>query len=86
MIRSALLKRTQAALQHKTQFELHITKFAHQLQPVLSTAPVNRPPHIQSTTEREKYRHEHKIKFKRAQADFEEDWTRGHHNRVYTEK
>lgn len=49
MFRS-LLKRS--SLVHQTVFGMNITRFAHQLQPVLSTAPANRPPHVQSTTDR----------------------------------
>lgn len=84
MLRSLLQKRS--SLVHQALFNLNITKFAHELKPVLDSAPSNRPPHVQSTTEREKYREHNKIKFKRAQQTFQDDWTRGHHNRVYTEK
>lgn len=84
MLGALLLKR--AALIQRIHYGLNITKFAHELQPVLDTAPVNRAPDVQSTTDREHYRAENKIKFKRSQRDFQEDWTRGHHNRIYTEK
>jgi hypothetical protein len=84
MFRYVLLSKTE--LVHRSLFGLNITKFAHELKPVLDTAPINRPPHVQSTTDREKYREENKIRFKREQKNLQEDWTRGHHNRIYTEK
>lgn len=69
MIGSLLLKK--AGLLRTSRFGLNITKFSYELQPVLETAPVNRPPQIQSTTEREHYREQNKIRFKRAQQHFQ---------------
>lgn len=70
-------------------FTFAITKFKPTItQNVVSnTSPNNlNPPQVISTADREKYRHENKIKFKRNPKDLDENWTRDFHNRVYTEK
>ncbi len=68
-------------------FTFAITKFKPTVtQTVVSnTSPNNlNPPQVISTADREKYRHENKIKFKRNPKELDENWTRDFHNRVYT--
>jgi len=54
---------------------------------VMPTAPQLNKPQVVDTLTREKYREEHKIKFKRTPAkDLTNDWSRDYHNRIFTEK
>ena len=54
---------------------------------MLPTAPHLNKPQVVDTETREKYRQEHKIKFKRIPTkNLQNDWTRDAHNRIYTEK
>ena len=63
-----------------------LTKFRPDIneQVLSNTAPHLHPPQVISTEEREKFRAENKIKFKRNPADLNENWVRDHHNRVFT--
>lgn len=77
------------SLIQKRFFTFAITKFKpHIVEQVISnTSPNNlNPPQVVSTAEREKYRHENKIKFKRNQKELGDNWNRDFHNRIYTEK
>ena len=53
---------------------------------ILDVAPVTNTISIVPTKERIEYRHENKIRHKRCATDLKNDWTRAHHNRLYTEK
>lgn len=65
-----------------------LTKFSPEvLTSVLPTAPHLNKPQVVDTEAREKYREEHKIKFKRIpEKDLNNNWTRDFHNRIYTER
>jgi len=74
------------SLVQRKYFTFAISKFKQGIQDTVlsNTAPNINPPQVISTADREKYRHEHKIKFKRTPNNLNEDWTRDFHNRVYT--
>lgn len=64
-----------------------LTKFDKEInEKVLPTAPQLNKPQVISTEDREKYRHQNKIRHKRTPVQLKSDWTRDFHNRVYTEK
>lgn len=69
-------------------YRFGLTKFSEEIaQTVLPTAPQLNKPQVIDTKTREKYREEHKIKFKRIpEQDLKDNWTRDFHNRIYTEK
>lgn len=72
----------------KSFFRFALTKFSEEIaHTVLPTAPQLNKPQVIDTKTREKYREEHKIKFKRIpEKDLNNNWTRDFHNRIYTEK
>ena len=62
-----------------------LTKFDKEInEKILVSAPQLNKPQVISTEDREKYRHEHKIRHKRTPNNLKNDWTRDFHNRVYT--
>lgn len=64
-----------------TKWKPHISETV-----VNESAPHLTEAQVISTADREKYREENKIKFKRTPEKLGDDWTRDFHNRVYTEK
>lgn len=74
-------------LVQRTFYRFGLTKFKPEvIASVLPTAPHSPINQVISTQQREEYRHENKIRFKRNPNNLQSDWTRDHHNRVYTEK
>ena len=76
-------------LRHKSDKVVKpITKFDPKYnEDLIDVAPQKESLQCQSTSQRIKYRKEHRIKHKRADiADLQNDWTRSSFNRLYTEK
>lgn len=77
-----------AKILHRSMTRFGLTKFGKNIEEsVLPTAPHLNKPQVVDTATREKYRHEHKIKFKRIPPhSLENDWSRDQFTRLYTEK